>query len=88
MQLMINDIMKGGERLESKVIYAKLYNKVEERQKSNILNYYKGHSFPSKLQLTFFLKRNYNKELNNKQTFLFWKQIKKLIIKNASAKKM
>ena len=73
MRIMINDIMKGGERLDSSDILVKLYDKVEERRKSNVLGYYKGHSFPTKLQLTFFLKRTYNKELNNKQTFLFWK---------------
>ena len=73
MQIMITDIMKGGERLESSDILIKLYDKVEERRKSNTLGYYKGHSFPTQLQLTFFLKRTYNKELNNKETFLFWK---------------
>lgn len=73
MQIMITDIMKGGERLESSDILIKLYDKVEERRKSNKFGHYKGHSFPTKLQLTFFLKRTYNKELNNKETFLFWK---------------
>ena len=73
MQRMIGDIMNGGEKLDSSDILVKLYDKVEERRKSNVLGYYKGHSFPTKLQLTFFLKRTYNKELNNKQTFLFWK---------------
>ena len=73
MQRMIGDIMNGGEKLDSSDILVKLYDKVEERRKSNTLGYYKGHSFPTKLQLTFFLKRTYNKELNNKQIFLFWK---------------
>tara|TARA_R100000458_G_C8040904_1_gene92298 strand:- start:45 stop:287 length:243 start_codon:yes stop_codon:yes gene_type:complete len=73
MQTMIGDIMNEGEKLDSTDILNKLYAKVEERRNSNTLGYYKGHSFPTKLQLTFFLKANYKKELNNKQTFLFWK---------------
>jgi hypothetical protein len=72
-QLFIEDIMKGGEKLESRIIYERLYNKLEERKSDKRLSYFKGQNFPSKLQLTLFLKTNYKKELNNKQIFLFWK---------------
>ena len=46
---------------------------LEERKSDKRLSYFKGQNFPSKLQLTLFLKTNYQKELNNKQIFLFWK---------------
>jgi len=72
-QLFIEDIMKDGEKLESRIIYERLYNKLEERKLDKRLSYFKGQNFPSKLQLTLFLKTNYKKELNNKQIFLFWK---------------
>jgi len=73
MQDMINDIMNRGEKLQCDDILLELHNKVEERRNSNVLSYYKGQFIPTKSQLTFFLKSNYNKEINNKQTFLFWK---------------
>ena len=31
-QLFIDDIMKGGEKLESRIIYERLYNRLEERK--------------------------------------------------------
>ena len=72
-QSFIEDVMKGGESLESKVIYDRVYTKMEERKKQKHLSYFKGQEFPSKLQLTLFLKQNYRNEKNYKKTFLFWK---------------
>ena len=58
-QSFINDIMKDGEKLESRAIYERLYNKLEERKSDKRLSYFKGQDFPTKLQLTIFLKRNF-----------------------------
>ena len=72
-QSFIEDVMKGGESLESKVIYDKLYTKMEERKKQRHLSYFKGQEFPSQVQLTLFLKQNFDYEKNYKEVFLFWK---------------
>jgi len=72
-QLFIEDVMKGGESLESKVIYDRVYTKMEERKKQKHLSYFKGQEFPTKLQLTLFLKHNYNNKRNQKKELLFWK---------------
>ena len=72
-QLFIEDVMKGGESLESKVIYDRIYTKVEERRSQKHLSYFKGQEFPTKLQLTLFLKTKYNNKRNQNKVLLFWK---------------